>query len=65
MDEIKERVLSDDYPVFAGYAYVADGEVVESDISGTVADLKRLLKATEIKNCDIFGRIRVAQPPAA
>jgi hypothetical protein len=49
-------VLDDDYPVYYGYAYVADGKVVSSDIKGTVRDLKRDLKATEIRRCDMGGR---------
>lgn len=53
---LDERVLPDDYPVNWDYFYVADGKVIRSDIRGTVADLKRDVKASEIKNCDIYGR---------
>lgn len=53
---LNEPVLADDYPVNYGYAYVADGKVVASDIKGTVRDLKRLLNATEIRRCDMGGR---------
>lgn len=53
---VKERALPDDYPVYYGYLYVADGKVVTSDIEGTIRDLKRLLKAAVITNCDIVGR---------
>ena len=54
---LDEEVLPDDYPVFAGYAYVADGKVISSDIQGTVAKLKGYLNASEIRRCDIFGRM--------
>lgn len=51
-----EPILADDYPVYAGYNYVADGEVVVSHIEGSVKRLKLYLKATEIKRCDLKGR---------
>ncbi len=51
-----ETILPDDYPVHWGYAYVADDEVVESDIEGTVAELKRNLNAKEIRRCSIIKR---------
>jgi len=52
----EERELPDDYPVYAGYAYVADGKPIASPIAGTVGQLKKEIGATEIKSCDIFGR---------
>ena len=54
--KLKERVLDDDYPVYAGYAYVVDGTPKISVISGTVATLKADQNAKEIKNCDLTGR---------
>ncbi len=54
--ELAENILPDDYPVYCGYVYVADGKPVTCWISGTVSDLKKDIKADEIKNCDIFGR---------
>ena len=56
MADLNERTLPDDYPVYYEYAYVADGRVVVSDVSGTVMDLKRDTGACEIKNCDLYGR---------
>ena len=56
MTELDEAVLDDDYPVYAGYLYVADGKVVDSPSAGTVAQLKRDLNAKEIRRCDIWGR---------
>lgn len=52
----KERVLEDDYPVYAGYLYVADGEPFMSEIEGTVLHLKHRLKAKEIRSCDMIAR---------
>jgi hypothetical protein len=54
--EANERVLDDEYPVYAGYLYVADGSPISSDVQGTVRDLKRATGAQEIKNCDISFR---------
>lgn len=56
MTTLKENVLPDDYPVYCGYLYVADGNVISSDIEGNVKRLKAYLGAKEIRNCDIFGR---------
>jgi hypothetical protein len=56
--EPNEPVLADDYPVNYGYCYVADGKVISSDIQGTVRDLKRVVKATEIRRCDMSARDR-------
>jgi hypothetical protein len=54
--EPNEPVLGDDYPVFAGYLYVVDGEVVSSHIEGNVKRLKAALKAKEVRRCDIVAR---------
>jgi len=54
--EPNEPILPDDYPVYAGYAYVADGKPVISDIQGNVRRLKHDLSATEIRRCDIVAR---------
>jgi hypothetical protein len=51
-----EPILEDDYPVYAGYAYVADGKVIASPIQGSVRRLKVILKATEIRRCDLSAR---------
>lgn len=40
MSDYKERVLEDDNPVYAGYWYLADGEPMQSPLTGTVADLR-------------------------
>lgn len=55
--ELKEPVLDDDYPVYPGYLYVADGKVVECWLDqANVRRLKAHLKVSEIRRCDIFGR---------
>ena len=61
MKLLDEPILVDtypiyDYPVPQGYWYIIDGLLVQSPIIGTVADLKRLFQATEIRRCDIIGR---------
>lgn len=55
--DLNEPILADDYPVYGGYLYVADGKVVSSPLhESTVGRLKRRLGATEIRRCDIYGR---------
>lgn len=62
MNEINERILPDDYPVYGDYLYVSDGKVIRSDVFGNIADLKRdlrsfyKLEAKVITNCDIQAR---------
>jgi hypothetical protein len=51
-----ERVLDNDYPVYPGYFYLADGVVVCSSLKGRVLDLKRDTGALEIRSCDAIGR---------
>lgn len=47
--ELNERVLPDDYPVYWDYYYVVDGKVVRSDVNGNVMTLKRdLYKLTGV-----------------
>ena len=53
---LDEPLLADEYPVWCGNAYVADGKVIESPGSGTIAELKVSLGAKEIRRCDIVGR---------
>jgi hypothetical protein len=56
MEYSNEIVLSDDYPVYFDYFYIVDGEVIQSPIRGTVAELKEVLQAQEVKRCDGVGR---------
>lgn len=51
-----EPILEDDYPVFPSYFYVADGKVIRSPLEGNIRDLKRTLKATEIRRCAAVRR---------
>ena len=54
--QLDEPVLDDDYPIYPGYMYVVDGEVMRSLFSGTVADIKREFKCVEVRRCDLVGR---------
>jgi hypothetical protein len=54
--EFCEPILSDDYPVYCSYFYIADGTVVQSPVEGEVRDLKRALKAHVIRRCDAVAR---------
>lgn len=52
-----EEILPDNYPVHGGYLYVADGKVIQSDLfNSNVRRLKQLLKAVEIRRCNIIAR---------
>lgn len=55
--ELNEPVLPDDYPIYAGYAYVADGKPFTSERNTTARRMKEMLGASEIRRCGIFGRI--------
>ena len=56
MPDLNETILEDDFPVYWDYLYVADGKLIQSNVSGTIKDLKRDLQVSEIKSCDIEGR---------
>ncbi len=59
MTDLDEPILSDDYPVYPGYAYVADGRIIACPLGAegaTVAHLKQAIGAQEIRRCDIVGR---------
>jgi hypothetical protein len=52
-----ERVLPDDYPIYAGYLYVADGRVYQSDYHGvSVKYLKAKEGFKEVRRCDMDAR---------
>lgn len=54
---LNEPVLPDDYPIYAGYAYVADGEVIISDWHGiTARQFKDAEGIVELRRCDLAGR---------
>ena len=54
----RERELQDDYPIFPGYLYVADGNVVR--YMGVDATTAGRLRASDgigsLTNCDIAAR---------
>lgn len=54
--DLDEKILPDDYPVFADYVYVVDGKPVRSDVFGTVRDLKRNTGGKEVRRCDLVAR---------
>lgn len=51
-----ETVLDDSYPVFCDYLYIVDGRLTRSDVQGTVRDLRRDLKASEVRRFDVSAR---------
>jgi len=51
-----EIILDDNYPVYIDYFYIADGKFIQSDICGTVKNLKLDTGAEEIRKCDIVER---------
>jgi len=62
MVKLKEPELPEDYPIYGGYAYVADGKVVISDWHDITA---REFKAREgikvLCRCDMAGREMLRQ----
>jgi hypothetical protein len=50
-------LLSDDYPVFGDYIYLADDKPIRSDIFGNVAKLKQDLTEQGIKFNNIYSAI--------
>ncbi len=65
-EEPEEYPLEDNYRVYPDYFYVADGKVIRSDITGTVAELRLDLNrrgwpAQVITNCDIFVRQKLME----
>jgi len=52
-----EKILPDNYPIYYGYIYIGDMKFMVNDIlmRGTVRDLKRTYKLTEIRSCNIVG----------
>lgn len=55
--ELKEPILEDDYPIYAGYLYVADGNVISSDWHGiTAREFKAREGIKELRRCDMAGR---------
>ena len=58
---LDERILPDDYPIYADYLYVVDGKVTRSDWHGvTVKQFKHIEGAKEVRRCDIEGRRALA-----
>jgi hypothetical protein len=51
-----EDILPDNYPVYPGYYYVCDGNVMESPIRGDVLKLKFRLAVKEVRRCNLMDR---------
>jgi hypothetical protein len=55
--ELNDPVLPDDYPIYGGYAYLADGEPIISEWHEiTASELKRRMGIAELRRCDLVGR---------
>lgn len=55
-----EDILPDDYPIYGGFFYVADGKPVISDWYGIIParEFKLREKITELRRCNIAYRQR-------
>jgi hypothetical protein len=54
---LSEPILPDDYPIYAGYCYVADCRVIVSDWHDiTARQFKNAEGITELRRCDMAGR---------
>ncbi len=51
-----ERELEPEYPIHAGYLYVADGKVIRAMESLTAEEFKQKAGIEILKNCDISAR---------
>jgi len=59
--EFDEKILPDDYPIYADFYYVVDGRPYRSDYHGiTAGHLKKLLGAQEVRSCDLVGRVNAS-----
>ena len=55
--KLREPILEDDYPIYAGYCYVADGKVIRSNYHDVTAKwFKAKMGITELRRCDMAGR---------
>jgi hypothetical protein len=60
-----ETILSDLDPVYPGTFYVVDGEVTRLFTHSSVAAAKRVLRAREIRRCDLIARAKALSPEGA
>jgi hypothetical protein len=51
-----EDILEDDYPIYFGYIYIFDGEILGSKVTCTVGDFKEMSGIKEIRRCEIVKR---------
>ena len=64
--EVREPLLTDHYPVYAGYRYIADGKAIVSPATGTVADLKSALGLRRVMRFEILpGEALIAAAASA
>lgn len=57
MTELREPILEDDYPIYGGYFYVADGKPITSNWHGiTAKEFKLRENIKELRRCDAVGR---------
>jgi len=52
-----EEVYPNDYPVYPGFLYVADGELRQwDDVQAKVMDMKIKWKVAEVRRCNMLAR---------
>lgn len=51
-----EKLLPDDYPIYPGYYYLVNGRVMRSYVHSTVANVKRMSGAKEVRSCSLVDR---------
>lgn len=56
VDGLNEHELPDEYPIYGGYLYVADGKVYRAEFNTIVTHLKATTGFKSLKSCDIAGR---------
>lgn len=51
-----ETVLEDDYPIYPGYTYLADGKMIIAMYPCSVAFFKNRENVKEVRRCDLAAR---------
>lgn len=52
-----EKILEDDYPIYAGFLYVVNGKVIEAWVNCVAKQLKVYYGTQDVRNCRIFDRL--------
>lgn len=60
-----ETILENDYPIYAGYVYVVNGEPWMSPMTAQAWEVKRRFGFDEIRRCELVKRQIAAEKEAS